>query len=210
MRLMQRGALFLEALAQPVQAQHALLLAGLDRHEAHARPRRRLADRRRVVGVVLAALAFHAVRRDEVRRNQPRIQPQRAQLARPVVRARAGLHRHQAARGQLRAPGEELLALERACHHAPARCIHRVDLDHLLGQVNAYPHDRRSCNLAHGTSPFQFQIDDSHTQSWCFDTVTGRWEVPSYSRYTNRIRGGAGQGEQASDCEALVAKGQAT
>ena len=40
---------------------------------------------------------------------------------------------------QLRAPGEELIALERACHYAPARCIHRVDLDHLLGQVNPYP-----------------------------------------------------------------------
>ena len=82
-----RGALFLEPFAYPVQAHHALLFAGLDRHEAHARPRRRLADRRGVGGVVLAALAFHAVRRDEVRRNQPRIQPQRAQPARPVVRA---------------------------------------------------------------------------------------------------------------------------
>ena len=30
------------------------------------------------------------------------------------------------------------------------------------------------------------------------------------SRYTKRIRGGAGQGEQARYCEALVAKGQAT
>ncbi len=30
------------------------------------------------------------------------------------------------------------------------------------------------------------------------------------SRDTNRMRGGAGQGEQANDCKALVAKGQAT
>ena len=30
------------------------------------------------------------------------------------------------------------------------------------------------------------------------------------SRYTNRIRGGAGQGEQALVCEALVVKAQAT
>ena len=36
------------------------------------------------------------------------------------------------------------------------------------------------------------------------------WSVNREPRYTNRIRGGAGQGEQASDCEALVAKGQAT
>ena len=31
------GAVFLEPLAHPVQAHHALLLASLDRHEAHAR-----------------------------------------------------------------------------------------------------------------------------------------------------------------------------
>jgi LDH2 family malate/lactate/ureidoglycolate dehydrogenase len=36
------------------------------------------------------------------------------------------------------------------------------------------------------------------------------WSVNREPRYTNRIRGGAGQGEQAIDCEALVAKGQAT
>jgi len=36
------------------------------------------------------------------------------------------------------------------------------------------------------------------------------WSVNRESRYTNRIRGGVGQGEQAKDCEALVAKGQAT
>ena len=36
------------------------------------------------------------------------------------------------------------------------------------------------------------------------------WSVNREPRYTNRIGGGAGQGEQASDCEALVVKGQAT
>ncbi len=36
------------------------------------------------------------------------------------------------------------------------------------------------------------------------------WSVNREPRYTNRIRGGAGQGEQAKDCKALVAKGQAT
>jgi hypothetical protein len=44
--------------------------------------------------------------------------------------------------------------------------------------------------------------------------VTERGEearsVDREPRYTNRIGGGAGQGEQACDCEALVAKGQAT
>ena len=36
------------------------------------------------------------------------------------------------------------------------------------------------------------------------------WSVNREPRDTNRIRGGVGQGEQACDCEALVAKGQAT
>jgi hypothetical protein len=47
-------AIFLDALAQPVHAQHALLLDRLDRHEAHGGTAGRLADRGRVVGVVLA------------------------------------------------------------------------------------------------------------------------------------------------------------
>jgi hypothetical protein len=36
------------------------------------------------------------------------------------------------------------------------------------------------------------------------------WSVNRESRYTKRIGGGADQGEQANDCEALVAKDQAT
>jgi len=36
------------------------------------------------------------------------------------------------------------------------------------------------------------------------------WSVNRESRYTNRIGGGADQGEQAMNCEALVVKGQAT
>ena len=35
------------------------------------------------------------------------------------------------------------------------------------------------------------------------------WSVNRKPRYTNRNCGGAGQGEQAIDCEALVAKGEA-
>ena len=34
------------------------------------------------------------------------------------------------------------------------------------------------------------------------------WSVNRESRYTNRIRGGTDQGEQARDCEALVVKGR--
>src|SRR5215207_9325144 len=38
-----------------VEHQHALLIGALDWHEAHARPRHRLADRFRIRGVVLPA-----------------------------------------------------------------------------------------------------------------------------------------------------------
>jgi hypothetical protein len=36
------------------------------------------------------------------------------------------------------------------------------------------------------------------------------WSVNREPRYTNRIRGDADQGEQATICEALVVKGRAT
>jgi hypothetical protein len=36
------------------------------------------------------------------------------------------------------------------------------------------------------------------------------WSVNREPRYTNRIGGVVDQGEQASNCEALVAKGRAT
>src|ERR1700691_5601952 len=39
-----------------MQHQHGLLVGALDRNEPHIGPRHRLADRRRIVGVVLAAL----------------------------------------------------------------------------------------------------------------------------------------------------------
>ena len=103
----------------------------------------RLADRRRVSHVVLATLAFHAVRADEVGRDQPRVQAHHAQVASPVVRARARLYRHQAARRQLRAPSQQLLALDRARHKPPARTIHCVDLNHVLRHVHTDTYDKR-------------------------------------------------------------------
>src|SRR5665213_3949447 len=44
-----------------------------------------------------------------------------------------------------------------------------------------YPRYRCSCNLVHWLPLFSFRLIVA-SQSWCFDTVTGRWEVPSYSR----------------------------
>ncbi|MCY1235239.1 hypothetical protein D9M72_478470 [compost metagenome] len=144
------GAVCLDALSQAVDAQHALLLHALDRHEVHVRARGRLADRSGIVGVVLAALALEAIRHDVRGGNDAGIQPQSKQLARPVMGAGAGLHGNQAARGQLRAPSQEFIACQGAPGDAQARGIDRKDLDHALCQIHA-----DSGNLVHGASPFK-------------------------------------------------------
>src|SRR5450755_2362238 len=97
-----------------------------------------------------------------------------------LVRARARFHRHQAARRQLHAPGHEPIALERSPDDPSTSGIDPLNLNHALGHVHTYPDNRCSCNLAHGLPLFSFRLMIA-TQSWCFDTVTGRWEVPSYS-----------------------------
>ena len=115
----------------------------LHRHEAHVRAGCRLADRCGIGRTVLATLAGHAVGRDEVACNQPRIQPIAAQLACPVMRTAAGLQGHQAAGRQLRAPGRKLVSGQRlGNHHAR---IHRMHLDNPLSQI--HPDSR---NLVHG------------------------------------------------------------
>ena len=73
----------------------ALRRRALGRDEAHRRPLRRLADRLRIGHVVL--LPLHE-RLDVSRSDQLGLVAQRTDLARPVVGAGAGLHRHQTAR----------------------------------------------------------------------------------------------------------------
>ena len=86
-----------------------------------------------------------------------RIQTRRNELARPVVRAGAGLHGHDAARRQLRTPGDELVARQCAGGEHPAGGVDGVHLDHTLGQIdtdaNGFVWNDSSCNLRHGTSP---------------------------------------------------------
>lgn len=68
-----------------MHAQHALLLDGLDGNEVHLGARGGFADRCRVVGVVLAALALHPVRGHQVSGNDAHVQPQGDEPAGPVV-----------------------------------------------------------------------------------------------------------------------------
>jgi hypothetical protein len=138
-------ALLFVALAQPVHSQYSLLLAAFDRNKPHLRARGGFTDSCRIGRVVLAAFAFHPVRRDEMRGDQPWRQAHAKQLASPVMAAGASFHRHDAAGGQLSAPGGKLVSTHRARHNHPLATIDRMDLDLLLCQI-----DPDSCNLLHG------------------------------------------------------------
>ena len=70
----------------------------LDRHKAHVGPGDGFADGGGIGGVVLAALAAHAVGRDELGRHQPDGVAVVPEQPRPVVRAGAGFHADQAGR----------------------------------------------------------------------------------------------------------------
>ena len=83
--------------------------------------------------------------------------PRGNELARPVVRARAGFHGDDAAGGQLGAPGEELVTRQGAAGEHLAGSVDGMHLDHALGQIdpdaNGFTSNDCSCNLLHGTSP---------------------------------------------------------
>src|SRR5215472_8093800 len=70
-----------------------LLLFGLDRNEAHARPLGRFTDRLCIGGIILLPLDE---RFDVGRRDQAHMMAQLSDLTRPVVRAGTGFHRHDA------------------------------------------------------------------------------------------------------------------
>ena len=78
--------------------QARLLLDVLDGHEAHVGPGDGFADGGGVGRVVLAAPAAHAIGGDELGRHQAHGVAELGELARPVVRARAGFHADEAGR----------------------------------------------------------------------------------------------------------------
>ena len=98
---------------------------------------------------VLAGLALYAIGGDEVGGNDAGIQAHGTQAARPVVRAGARFHGEHAAGRQLGAPGKKFVTAQCAAGDALASGIDGVNLKDTLGQI-----DPDSCNLAHGTSPF--------------------------------------------------------
>jgi hypothetical protein len=68
--------------------------------------------------------------------HQAHLVSQRAQLARPEVCCGTGLHADQSGRHGGRV-GDDLSAPEAALHDGVARLVHTVDLEDMLGQVEA-------------------------------------------------------------------------
>jgi hypothetical protein len=99
-------------LALARQHQSRLLIRRFRRHEAHVRPACRLAQRRRIGGIVLAT---RDIGLGKLGRDQPRLMPEPRQLAGPMMRRPARLHRHQSG-GQFLEERRRLSA-----RHSPAQ-----------------------------------------------------------------------------------------
>ncbi len=140
-RIDQHRALTDQKIAGPVQHQRRLLLGCLDRHKPHRGPHHRLADRFRVGCIVL--LPLH-IRLHILRRHQPYLVTECAQLTRPMMRRRAGLHAHYR-RLYPRKKRHHVATAQPTPNHDSSRFIDAVDLKHMLRKVQS---DR--ANLQHG------------------------------------------------------------
>ena len=130
-RVHQHGPLPHQQLTRPMQHQHGLLFGRLDRHEPHARPGYRLADRFGVGRVRLAALD---IKLDVVSRHKPRLVAQRLDFACPMVRCAAHLDTDQAGRQTLE-ERQHLCPLQLATcrnHLSSSSCVHS---DSRLGKL---------------------------------------------------------------------------
>ena len=129
-----------QLLTHAMQRQNRLLLLALDGNRLDARLLNRRPDRSSVVRIVLVAADE---RSDHLRRYQTHLMTQLQQPTRPVLRAAAGLHPHQAGR-----PIGEMLQELRPCQ--PLVCdltglhVDPVQLKHPLCDIHA---DDRSATL---------------------------------------------------------------
>ena len=90
-RIHELRALAHQPLALAHKHQGCLLIDRFRRHEAHMRPACRLAQRRRIGRIVLAA---RHIRLGKLWRDQPRLVPKPHQLTGPMMGRPARLHRH--------------------------------------------------------------------------------------------------------------------
>jgi hypothetical protein len=137
-RLAGGRVIALHALAhQPLtlarQHQGRLLARRLHRDKTHRRPARRLAHCLRIGRIVFAALH---VGLGKLRRDQPRIVPERPKLTRPIMRGAASLQSNQSRRRPAEKPNH-LAAAQLLAKHRPLRRINTMQLKKTLGRIQA-------------------------------------------------------------------------
>ena len=171
-------ALLLVAFAQSsVNALPALLLGRLHGDDVHVRAGRGFADGGGIIGVILAAAALHAVRRDELAGNQARLQAQLLQPSGHMVGARTGLHRDEAALGKRGRPVEEACRRHGPCQHPTLAAACGLNLVNTLGQIQP-----DSGNPVHGLPPsYGCRLMTQTNNLGALTPFARGWEVPSYS-----------------------------
>jgi hypothetical protein len=127
------GALPHQERPYAVKRQQRLALLRLDGHEAHGRSTDGLADGLSIGRVGLVPLD---VRLCILRWDQSRVVTEGDQFPRPVMRARAGLHRYDT-RCEPPEEREQVLPPQPALQHRAAFGVDAVDLKHGLGEIKA-------------------------------------------------------------------------
>lgn len=136
--VVERGALFDEALTRAVKREGDLLVFFFHRHEAHGGPGDGFADGGGVRRVVLAAPTRHTVRGDEFGGDQLYRVPVLTEQSCPVVRAGAGFHADQAG-GNLRDKRQQFHPRYlRPDQHGFAVIIYPVYGKHVLCEIDSY------------------------------------------------------------------------
>ena len=149
----QHRALTHQQLSGPLQHQGGLLLLGLDRNEPHRWPRHCLADRRRIVRVVLATLeiGLHVARRHQLHRVAKGLQ-----LATPVMGRGTGLDADQARLQAGKEPQQLRPTDALANNHRPGP-VDAVSLEYRLRNIET------DCdNLAQGRLPQSGALQRNH------------------------------------------------
>src|SRR5271154_4729188 len=132
-RVDQLGALTDQKIPRSMQHQYGLLIGRLDRHEPHRWPCHGLTDRRCVGSIVFRPfdIALHIARR-----HQANGVTELGDFTCPIMTGSAGLHTDQAT-GKFAKKLQDLLAPQLAGDDNLARTIHAVNLEYVLGEINA-------------------------------------------------------------------------
>src|SRR5512134_2852194 len=171
-RVDQDGALAHQEVAGLVDHQRPLLFSRLQRHEPHRRTLNRLANGLGIEGVVLAALD---VRLHVARRYHADLVSQPAELSRPVMRCRAGLHADETRR-QTREKRHHLGTTQSPTDNHRAVVGNSVDLEDVLREIES-----NRAYLDHGRF-LSFVAPQMMTTLWHIDAGEEGPSTPSKGR----------------------------